>query len=201
MSSHRRWVDSHGEASSARHPTLEALDQDGPSIELPPLRTAKHASRTTLPKLKTKHNKMSYQPLASGDPDDNKSYGSTTSSTEVTPESSPTALLVDESLLGDLSKEVPNPFLDDETASYWKNVYDNVGYECRHVFDPSLTWTSKEERDLVRKLDWKVCLWAVWHLREPGRVKSRRGQLTTACLVCHVLRASGRQSKSNAGGI
>ncbi|CAK7206364.1 hypothetical protein SEUCBS139899_009155 [Sporothrix eucalyptigena] len=53
-----------------------------------------------------------------------------------------------------------NPFSDPDVAAYWRNVYENANYECRHVFDPSFTWSEEEERKLVRKLDWRVCLWA-----------------------------------------
>lgn len=54
-----------------------------------------------------------------------------------------------------------NPFLDPEAAEYWRTVYEKAQYECRHVFDPSLTWTAEEEKAIVRKLDWRICLWAV----------------------------------------
>ncbi|CAK7564628.1 MAG: hypothetical protein SEPTF4163_002523 [Sporothrix epigloea] len=53
-----------------------------------------------------------------------------------------------------------NPFADPETAEYWRGVYEKANYECRHVFDPSFVWAEEEERKLVRKLDWHVCLWA-----------------------------------------
>ncbi|KAK4032001.1 major facilitator superfamily domain-containing protein [Parachaetomium inaequale] len=53
-----------------------------------------------------------------------------------------------------------NPFQDPEAAAYWKNIYDNAQYECRHVFDPTLTWTEQEEKRLVRKTDLRICLWA-----------------------------------------
>ncbi|KAJ9353404.1 hypothetical protein DTO027B9_5331 [Paecilomyces variotii] len=53
-----------------------------------------------------------------------------------------------------------NPFLNPEAAEYWRKVYENCQYECRHVFDPHITWSEEEEKRLVRKLDWRVCLWA-----------------------------------------
>ena len=53
-----------------------------------------------------------------------------------------------------------NPFADPQVAAYWRTVYENASYECRHVFDPAFTWTEDEEKKLVRKLDWHVCLWA-----------------------------------------
>lgn len=54
-----------------------------------------------------------------------------------------------------------NPFNDQAVALHWGAVYEESNYECRHVFDPTLTWTEQEEKRLVRKLDWRVCLWAV----------------------------------------
>ncbi|KAH8197556.1 hypothetical protein TruAng_008292 [Truncatella angustata] len=53
-----------------------------------------------------------------------------------------------------------NPFLDPDVAAHWKSVYEASTYECRHKFDPDLKWTEEEEKKLVRKLDWRVCLWA-----------------------------------------
>jgi hypothetical protein len=54
-----------------------------------------------------------------------------------------------------------NPFRDPAVARHWREVYEKSQYECRHVFDPSLSWSDEEERRLVRKLDWRICLWAV----------------------------------------
>jgi hypothetical protein len=54
-----------------------------------------------------------------------------------------------------------NPFLDPDVAAHWSTVYEKSRYECRHVFDPDFTWTDDEERKLVRRLDWRVCFWAV----------------------------------------
>ncbi|PNP42606.1 hypothetical protein TGAMA5MH_05347 [Trichoderma gamsii] len=56
--------------------------------------------------------------------------------------------------------EKKNPFRDPAVAQHWRDVYEKSQYECRHVFDPSLTWSEEEERRLVRKLDWRICLWA-----------------------------------------
>ncbi|KAE8451328.1 hypothetical protein EG329_003957 [Mollisiaceae sp. DMI_Dod_QoI] len=53
-----------------------------------------------------------------------------------------------------------NPFADPDVAAHYAALYENSKYECRHVFDPSLEWSAEEERKLVRKLDWHVCLWA-----------------------------------------
>jgi hypothetical protein len=58
----------------------------------------------------------------------------------------------------DLAK---NPFLDPDVAAYWRQVYEDAEYECRHIFDPTFTWTEEEEKRVIRKLDWRVCLWAV----------------------------------------
>ncbi|KAK0619637.1 major facilitator superfamily domain-containing protein [Immersiella caudata] len=53
-----------------------------------------------------------------------------------------------------------NPFADPDAAEHWRLVYEKSQYECRHVYDPALTWTEEEERKIVRKLDWRICLWA-----------------------------------------
>lgn len=54
-----------------------------------------------------------------------------------------------------------NPFSDPDVAERYRQVYDKAHYECRHLFDPELTWTEEEERRLVKRTDWRVCLWAV----------------------------------------
>lgn len=54
-----------------------------------------------------------------------------------------------------------NPFLDPDVAAHWATVYDQAQYECRGYFDPTLTWTEEEEKKIIRRLDWRVCLWAV----------------------------------------
>lgn len=68
------------------------------------------------------------------------------------------------------SIEAKNPFLDPDVAEYWSNVYEKAQYECRHVFDPSLTWSEEEEKRLVRKLDWRICLWAVCYSPSPSKI-------------------------------
>lgn len=47
-----------------------------------------------------------------------------------------------------------NVFSDPEIAAHYTAVYEKAKYECRHVFDPDLEWTRKEEKRVVRKLDW-----------------------------------------------
>lgn len=39
-------------------------------------------------------------------------------------------------------------------AEYWSSVYEKAKYEGRHRFDPSLQWSSTEEKGLVRKVIW-----------------------------------------------
>ncbi|AEY97432.1 FAER444Wp [Eremothecium gossypii FDAG1] len=51
-----------------------------------------------------------------------------------------------------------NPFEDPNVAEYYRKVYEDAKYECRHAFDPKLTWTKEEERRIVRKLDIHVAL-------------------------------------------
>ncbi|KAF2089557.1 putative MFS transporter [Saccharata proteae CBS 121410] len=53
-----------------------------------------------------------------------------------------------------------NPFANPDVAEHWRQVYEKAQYECRHVFDPDMTWTPEEEKALIRKLDLRVCLWA-----------------------------------------
>lgn len=54
-----------------------------------------------------------------------------------------------------------NPFADSEVAERYRIIYEKAQYECRHVFEPTFAWTREEERAIVRKIDWHVCLWAV----------------------------------------
>lgn len=58
-----------------------------------------------------------------------------------------------------------NPFVVPETAEHWREVYEKSQYECRHVYDPTLSWTEAEEKKVIRKLDWRICLWAVSDFR------------------------------------
>lgn len=90
-----------------------------------------------------------------------------------------------------------NPFLDPDVADYWRNVYEKAQYECRHVFDPTLTWSEEEERQLVRKLDWRICLWAV--CPRPRSCWLTWSSLIILAPVCHVLCASGRSWESCPG--
>ncbi|PTD13094.1 putative transporter [Fusarium culmorum] len=53
-----------------------------------------------------------------------------------------------------------HPFSDPEIADRWRKVYEKAEYENRHRFDPSFTWTDGEEKKLVRKIDFRICLWA-----------------------------------------
>ena len=41
-----------------------------------------------------------------------------------------------------------------------RNFYAPVDtYEGRHRYDPKASWTSEEEKRLVRHLDWRICSW------------------------------------------
>ncbi|PBP22182.1 putative allantoate permease protein [Diplocarpon rosae] len=51
-----------------------------------------------------------------------------------------------------------NPFLNSDIAEHWATVYEDSQYECRAEFDPTFSWTDEEEKRLVRRLDWRVCL-------------------------------------------
>lgn len=54
-----------------------------------------------------------------------------------------------------------NIFVDPNVAAHYVSVYEKAHYECRHVFDPELTWTKQEEKSVIRKLD--------WHGKSPSR--------------------------------
>ncbi|KAG5750781.1 hypothetical protein H9Q70_006549 [Fusarium xylarioides] len=58
------------------------------------------------------------------------------------------------------NSSLEHPFSDPEIADRWRKVYENAQYENRHRFDPSFTWTAQEEKKLVRKIDFRICLWA-----------------------------------------
>ncbi|KAK3350569.1 major facilitator superfamily domain-containing protein [Neurospora tetraspora] len=51
-------------------------------------------------------------------------------------------------------------FSDPAIAAHWTEVYEGAGYENRHRFDPSFQWGASEERKLVRKIDFRIMLWA-----------------------------------------
>jgi hypothetical protein len=87
-----------------------------------------------------------------------------------------------------------NPFLDPDVAEHWTAVYEKSHYECRGIFDPSFNWTEEEERKLVRKLDWRVCLWAV----RPLISRCNRSSLTFFA-VCYVFWSASRSWKSSSG--
>ncbi|KAG9218158.1 hypothetical protein CCMSSC00406_0008097 [Pleurotus cornucopiae] len=60
--------------------------------------------------------------------------------------------------------------IDLDSIATRRSVYDDPAlaphylpkkeYENLHRFDPKVRWTVREERTLVRKIDWKVMLWA-----------------------------------------
>ncbi|RXW22209.1 hypothetical protein EST38_g3632 [Candolleomyces aberdarensis] len=108
-----------------------------------------------------------------------KARGSKSSSlTNLSDEKAPVKVSTD-----DLVDEEPTPFRwsdwifrrkggprDANAISTRRSVYDDPvlakhywpkdSYENTHRFDPDARWTYAEERKLVRKIDWKVMLWA-----------------------------------------
>ncbi len=93
---------------------------------------------------------MSQDPTESPDSKDKKGYAVVE-----------TTAAIDPPLSYEDEYDEKNPFGNPTVAAHWNEVYESSRYECRHVFDPALTWTEEEEKKLVRKLDWRVCLWAV----------------------------------------
>lgn len=55
-----------------------------------------------------------------------------------------------------------NVFSDTKVANYYRDIYEECGYECREHFDPDFEWTKEEERKVTRKLDLRVAFWAMW---------------------------------------
>lgn len=58
------------------------------------------------------------------------------------------------------SIDAKNPFKDPKVAEYYRNLYEEAQYESREAFDTEIEWTAAEEKKIVRRLDWHVCLWA-----------------------------------------
>lgn len=58
----------------------------------------------------------------------------------------------DEDIDGDYGSYHDHAFSNPKVAAYWRDVYENAQYEGRHRFDPSLTWSAKEEKALKRKV-------------------------------------------------
>ncbi|KIK70268.1 hypothetical protein GYMLUDRAFT_34764 [Collybiopsis luxurians FD-317 M1] len=77
--------------------------------------------------------------------------------------------------------------LDEDAIATRRSVYDNPDlaplywpkhdYENIHRFDPTARWTYKEEKALVRKIDWKVMAWAALSF---SALNLDRGNLTQA---------------------
>jgi len=58
----------------------------------------------------------------------------------------------EERAANDLGSDGEHVFSDPKVAEYWRGVYENARYECRHRFDPSATWTPEEEKKLRRRV-------------------------------------------------
>jgi len=76
-----------------------------------------------------------------------------------------------------LEKENKNPFKDPKIAEYYRDLYERTNYECRIRFDPDFSWQPKEEKKLVRYLDWKVTFLACFMF---VGLQIDRGNLTQA---------------------
>ena len=77
-----------------------------------------------------------------------KQNGDATDSSDLDSRSQDSAQDVD----GDYGSYQDHIFNDPEVEKYWSNVYEKATYEGRHRFDPSFTWSAKEERRLRRKV-------------------------------------------------
>ena len=58
----------------------------------------------------------------------------------------------EERAANDLGSNDEHVFSDPKVAEYWRGVYENARYECRHRFDPTATWTPEEEKKLRRRV-------------------------------------------------
>lgn len=45
-------------------------------------------------------------------------------------------------------------------AERWRDIYEKAEYENRHRFDPTFMCTPEEEKRLVRKIDFRIMVWA-----------------------------------------
>lgn len=70
----------------------------------------------------------------------------------------------EETASSDNGSDGSHVFSDPKIAEYWRSVYENAGYECRHRFDHTVTWTPEEEKKIRRKV-------SVAHI--PGIVSTR----------------------------
>lgn len=51
-----------------------------------------------------------------------------------------------------------NPFRDPVVAKYYGNLYEETKYESRGAFDPDFEWTAEEDKQIIKKLDYRVAL-------------------------------------------
>jgi hypothetical protein len=82
-------------------------------------------------------------------------------------------------------------FSDPKVAEYWRNVYENARYECRHRFDPSATWTPEEEKKLKRRVSDALSGFKV------GIAKQITGRFQDHALVLAYVRCPGPQQKKH----
>lgn len=59
-----------------------------------------------------------------------------------------------------LSSYNSHVFQDPVVCEYYKDLYEKTNYECRHHFDPEITWTLEEEKKILWINDWRVTFWA-----------------------------------------
>lgn len=70
----------------------------------------------------------------------------------------------------------PSVYDDPEQAKYFQ---PHEKYENLHRFDPSFKWTWGEEKKLVRRIDWKVTVWAICGLFALNLDRSNISQANT----------------------
>ncbi|KAF6757619.1 allantoate permease [Ephemerocybe angulata] len=60
-----------------------------------------------------------------------------------------------------------------------KHYWPKAGYENLHRLDPNARWTYREEKALVRKIDWRVMLWAAVSFSALNLDRNNLGQANT----------------------
>ncbi|CDK26502.1 unnamed protein product [Kuraishia capsulata CBS 1993] len=81
------------------------------------------------------------------------------------------------SLKSESTVDAKNPFLDPIVAKYYRDTYEKSKYECRERFDPEFTWTEKEEKKIVWRLEWRVTFLACFMF---VALQTDRGNLSQA---------------------
>ncbi|MCJ1230111.1 hypothetical protein MMC12_006782 [Toensbergia leucococca] len=108
-----------------------------------------------------------------------------------------------------VSSSLSDPKSAEKTANIKSDVYREEGlqefyvpiasYEGRHRYDPTAQWTEKEERSLIRRLDYKICSWVCFMFFALQLDRGNIGQALSDNLLSEFIRA--KPSKAYLGHI